>query len=58
MIQLWEKHKQFVDEIGTKFTKMRGGNDDYKFVTPEGDEDICTKQQMKYWNIKLSTVLR
>jgi hypothetical protein len=56
MKELWENHKKFVDEIGTTFTKL--SEEEYEFITKEGDEDICSKKQIKSWNIKLSTVLK
>ena len=52
----WEKYSEFVDDSGTRFFKL--SDDTYRFITVDGDEDICTKDQMLSWNIHVFTYIK
>jgi hypothetical protein len=48
----WKTYTKFVDDIGTTFEKLSNNDTaDYRFVTPEGDADFCTAEQMEEWGV-------
>jgi len=54
----WEKYEEFIDEIGTKFRRLVAGQYDYEFVTRQGDQDYCFRQQLVDWNVKVFKPLK
>ena len=49
----WEKYNKFTDELGTYFIRL--DYDTYEFITKDGDKDICTREQLIVWNVKIFT---
>jgi hypothetical protein len=56
MITEWEKYSEFVDDTKTKFIKLNEKS--YRFITEDGFEDICDKEQMLGWGIKVFTYIK
>tara|TARA_R110002020_G_scaffold102504_2_gene240676 strand:- start:4601 stop:4777 length:177 start_codon:yes stop_codon:yes gene_type:complete len=56
MTYQWENYDKFVDDTGTIFEKLSNSKYDYRFTTPEGDTDFCSRQQMVSWGVKFIQV--
>lgn len=51
-------YTKFIDEIGTVFERVYSSDKgDYRFITPDGDIDFCTIQQIESWGITIAEII-